>query len=295
MWIFPVAAVAAVLIFGPLVKVPEFKPAKPNPAQQTTSERDPVMLKLASLAYPAFALLNMLLYSILALGYGNFVHPGADALAAGVTGKVVSLYSFGGLLSAGILSGIPQAAWKWLKRVLGKGDTTSKEEPAPKSSELDSLSFWIRLGAVGLLGFIPFLFSNPLWVFIAMIPFGFTNVMAQLKLISQVQANVPPDKKGKIMGSLRTAMTLAAAIGTFGFGQLFKAFPTGTTPFVVLLGVLGAMAAFYLWIASRIKRHGTSMPAKAAINIAPVEQPATGKPTTAGDKIGRASCRERVS
>ncbi|MCX5794150.1 MAG: MFS transporter [Elusimicrobia bacterium] len=263
MWIFPVTVAAAMLIFGVFTKVPDYKPAQKKTAAPTAAERDPVMLKLASLAYPAFVLMNVLLYSILALGYGNYISPGNDALAAGITGKIVSLYSFGGLLAAAFLSGIPQAAWAWLKKVLGKDTaaprTADLEPAAAKKADLKNLSLWVRLGALGLLGFVPFLFANPLWAFIAMVPFGITSVMAQLKTLSQVQANVPPEKKGKVMGGLRTAMTLAAAVGTFAFGQLFKFFPASTVPFMIMLGVLGGLAAFYLWIAARISRHEASI------------------------------------
>ncbi len=262
MSLLPITALASLgaLFF---VAVPERQADASVPAAGTTAEADadPALLRIGTLGYPAFVVLNILLYSILAIGYGNYVHPGSStdeqALAAGVAGKIVSLYSLGGLVAGMILSGVLAAAWRKLRR--------SPEPPAETTDRLRSLNsivFWTRLGALGLLGFVPFLWTSPMLAAAGMIPFGLTNVMGQLKLVSLIQANVPSEKRGKVMGGVRTASTVAATAGLFAFGRLLKRYPASPVPFWALLAVLAALAAYCLWISRRLSRYIAGQTAK---------------------------------
>ncbi|MBI3551405.1 MAG: MFS transporter [Elusimicrobia bacterium] len=270
MWIMPAALAAAVVILALFLRIADVKKSK-GPAKEKTT--DPGLLKIAIAGYPALVLLNYLLYAVIAIGYGNFLHPGTtlveQAAASGVAGKIVSLYSAGGLIAAAILSGVPQAVWKWLKSkwpwlnkkaeaVAAKLPARFKTaEPAKEDPHADAKSAakWLIFSAIGMAGFIPLLFSSPLLCAIAMIPFGITNVMSTLQLISIAQSNTPQDKKGKVMGIIRTIATALATGGIFGFSKLFKLYPGSHFPFVIFLALGGVLAAYYVFTSIRLRRH----------------------------------------
>ena len=259
MSLLPLTAAAAAAVFAFFMKVPETRTAQARPAEAPPAP-DPALLKIGSWGYPAFLVLNILLYSILAIGYGNLLFPGGSpadqAGAAGAAGKIVSFYSLGGLAAAALLTGVLPAAWRWLRARLGR--PRPAEPPADPSAarrkELKSAFLWTCLGAAGLAGFIPFVFHSPLAASLGMIPFGLTNEMGQIKLVSLIQANVPQDKRGKVMGAVRTGSVLAATAGLFGFSQLLKRHPGGFFPYWVLLGALAGLALYYLWIGLRLRR-----------------------------------------
>ncbi len=260
MWIHPITAAAAAAIVFFFVKIPEGKPAAAtldSPPQQP-APKDPRILKIASLGYPVFVLLNMMLYGILAIAYGNFIFPGADqiaqAAAAGLAGKIVGLYSLGSLMSALALTGLLPKLWAWIKGKLGRPDSTQAPKDLDPNAELKAAAKWTLGAAVGLLGFVPFIWTYPMLAAAAMIPFGFTNIMGQLRLLSLIQSNLPPERKGKVMGTIRTVSTLLATGGIWGFTQLVKHFPASPMPFWILLGGLAIVAAYYAWIALKLKK-----------------------------------------
>ncbi|MBI5200168.1 MAG: MFS transporter, partial [Elusimicrobia bacterium] len=260
MWFHPITAAAAAAMVFFLVKIPESKPAALTldaPAENP-APKDPRVLKVASMAYPVFVLLNMMLYGILAIAYGNFIFPGADqvaqAAAAGLAGKIVGLYSLGSLMSALVLTGLLDKVWAWIKGKLGRPEAPQAPKELDPSAELKATAKWTLWSAVGLLGFVPFIWTNPTMAAAAMIPFGFTNIMGQLRLLSLIQANLPPEKKGKVMGTIRTVSTLLATGGIWGFTQLVKHFPASQMPYWILLGALAVVGAYYAWIALKLKK-----------------------------------------
>lgn len=264
MALLPITAVAAAGVYlfvkmGDVVK----KKALTGPAKP-----DARLLKIAMMAYPTVALINFLLYAIVAIGYGNLVHPGSSpveqAAAAAVAGKIVSLYSFGGLIAAAILSGIPGQLWGWLKKKFPKLGglesrfVKSKPEEDEHTSEIKAASKWLVLSALGMAAFIPMLWTAPTIAALAMIPFGIANVMSTLQLMTLVQKNAPLEKKGKIMGGLRTITTVLSTAGLFGFTWLFKhaaSLPAwmGGTPFVPILIVFAAIGVYYVVMSRKLK------------------------------------------
>jgi hypothetical protein len=272
MWIMPVTLAAATLILMIFLRIKDVKKEK-NAAPAKEKPTDPGLLKIAIAGYPALVLLNYLLYAVIAIGYGNFLHPGTTALeqaaASGVAGKIVSLYSVGGLVAAAILSGAPQAAWNWLKKKwpwLNKkaaaltAKLPARLKPAASGEEdphadAKSAAKWLIFSAIGMAGFIPLLFTSPLLAALAMIPFGITNVMSTLQLISIAQSNTPQDKKGKVMGMIRTLTTALGTAGIFGFSKLFSHYPGSRMPFTIFLALGGALAAYYVFTSIRLRRH----------------------------------------
>ena len=251
-------ALAAMLFFAGFTRVSEYRAKTQTNIPPKPVDRDPALFKIVRVAYPAVGVINILLYTILALSFGNFVHPGSNDLALNVQGKIVAFFSAGGLLAGAWLSGIPQYAWSWLKRLFDKKSAPAQAASDPakeKNRELKSLSFWVRMGALGLMGFGFFLMTNPLWAYGAMIILGITHVMASLKLNAHLQANMPSKGRGTILGVIRTAMFAAAAAGTYGFGKLqtlFEASPM--MPFAVMMGAFVVLGVLYLWLAHRIDR-----------------------------------------
>jgi MFS family permease len=272
LWIMPVALLASAVLLALLLKIADVVKAKKAVAAKPT---DPGLLKIAMSGYPALVLLNYLLYAVIAINYGNFIHPGTtiieQAAASGVAGKIVSLYSMGGLIAAAILSGVPQVAWKWLKSkwpwlnhqaenlaiLVSKKTGLKSEAPKEEDPHADARSAakWLILSAIGMVGFIPLLFSSPMLAALAMIPFGITNVMSTLQLISIAQMNTPQEKKGKVMGMIRTISTALATAGIFGFSKLFKLYPGSHFPFAVFLGLGAVLAAYYVFTSFRLRRH----------------------------------------
>ncbi len=271
LWIMPVALIASALLLALMLRIADVAKTKKAATDKPT---DPGLLNIAIAGYPALVILNYLLYAVIAIGYGNFLHPGASVLeqaaASGVAGKIVSLYSMGGLIAAAILSGVPQMGWKWLKSkwpwlnskaeevsILFSKKTGIKTDPKAEDPHADARSAakWLLFSAIGIAGFIPLLFSSPMLAALAMIPFGITNVMSTLQLISIAQMNTPQEKKGKVMGTIRTISTALATAGIFGFSKLFKLYPGSHIPFMVFLGLGAVLAAYYVFTSIRLRRH----------------------------------------
>jgi hypothetical protein len=271
LWIMPVALIASALLLALMLRIADVAKTKKAATDKPT---DPGLLNIAIAGYPALVILNYLLYAVIAIGYGNFLHPGASVLeqaaASGVAGKIVSLYSMGGLIAAAILSGVPQMGWKWLKSkwpwlnskaeevsILFSKKTGIKTDPKAEDPHADARSAakWLLFSAIGIAGFIPLLFSSPMLAALAMIPFGITNVMSTLQLISIAQMNTPQEKKGKVMGTIRTISTALATAGIFGFSKLFKLYPGSHIPLMVFLGLGAVLAAYYVFTSIRLRRH----------------------------------------
>lgn len=263
MWLLPITLGVATLITMFFLKLKEGASAAVKltsaPAPQAPeSKPDPKLLSIGRWAYPVLLLLNTLLYSALAIGYGNYLFPGADeaakAAANGVAGKIVSLFSLGGLFAGLWLSGLLQQGYAWLK-TKWPSLPALPAGPQDQRAELKSMAKWLVIGAISLAAFIPMLWTNAWLASLAMIPFGFTAVVSVLQVLSMVQQNAPADARGKVMGGLRTTTTLVGLAGFYAFSQLFKHFPASPVPFYALLGLNAAIGAYYLWIAWRVKKY----------------------------------------
>ncbi|MBI4423059.1 MAG: MFS transporter [Elusimicrobia bacterium] len=203
-------------------------------APVAAAARDPFLARVALSAYPAFLVLPLLLYNIVAIGYGNLLHPGAAAVdaaaAAGVAGRLVGFFSLGGLLAA-----------------LRASAAGRRVEPLPPggSRERALRAAYRRtlLGMLGVAGALPLLGASPLWAALGMIPFGYTNMLAQLELLSLLQEHAPERKQGRWLGLAGTAATLAAAAGILAFGQAAQAW-AAPAAFRVLLAGVGLIAAY---------------------------------------------------
>ena len=188
MWIMPIATVAACVVFIFFMPVPEFSTAPKAGAADTSAtpkkESDSRLLKISSWAYPAYVLPNTLLYGIIANAYANHIFT-SSVDAAGSAGKTVALYSVGGLIAAAILSGYIQPAWRWVRSKLGPAGPVAPTAPIPlspveeKAQALNSLRFWSLMSIAGLVCFVPFIWTNPWLVYIAMVPFGVVGTTAR--------------------------------------------------------------------------------------------------------------------
>lgn len=293
MSLLPLSAALAIGIFLLWLRTPKAvaaaSPAGAAPAAAVVKPHDPVLLKLGMWGYPAFLLVNGLLYLILAIAYGGALFPGATeaakAAATAVTGNLVAAFSVGGLLGASLLSGSAQQLWgrvgpKILRGAfapvdavfgaLGRLGVAAEERllrlarmaptgPQDPQLPLKKTALWVGLGAVGLLGLVPFMWSNPLVAYLGMVPLGITNTIGIIKMRSMVQANLPAQRRGELIGRMSTATNLALAAAVLGIGQLFTRF--GGDPiaaFGVVLAAFALVAAYTLWIAHGVRRHALS-------------------------------------
>lgn len=197
------------------------------------------VLKWSLIGAVIFDLMNLLIYRLIAPGFGKLV-AGSEGMAV-VQGNVVSMFSLGGLLLALTFLGL---AW-WAKR-------QKKAEPTPEekaAAERKSMLRWMMLGipALALLGVMGFniplaLPAFSLWgvdllptsvLAAALIPFGFFKVAASIKLNSFFNDKIPndPEKAQKAIsysGSLMTAISIILMVALkplFGAIPLFNPFP----------------------------------------------------------------------
>lgn len=185
-----------------------------------------------------FDLMNVLIYRLITPGYGKLV-AGSAGMAA-VQGNLVGMFSLGGLILAAVFL------------ILEKRDKKKNEGKTPDellASERSSMLRWTMLGipALALLGvmafnlvlpFAPVMFMDINWVpstvlAAALIPFGFMQVAASIKLNSFFQERLPSDS-GKVQkalafsGSAMTALSIVLMLALkplFGDIAAFNPFP----------------------------------------------------------------------
>ncbi len=196
------------------------------------------VLKYAFLGATIFDLMNVLIYRLIAPGYGKLV-AGSAGMSA-VQGNIVGMFSLGGLLLAATLLILEKRAKKKNK---------GKSEAELAAIERGSMLRWTLLGvpALGLLGvmafhlvlpFAPVMFMDVNWVpstvlAAALIPFGFIQVAASIKLNSYFQDRLPADsakiqKALAFSGSAMTALVIMLMLALkplFGDIASFNPFP----------------------------------------------------------------------
>jgi len=199
--------------------------------------KNPV-LKYSLAGAVIFDLMNVLIYRLITPGYGKLV-AGSAGMAA-VQGNLVGMFSLGGLILAAVFL------------ILEKRDKKKNEGKTPDellATERSSMLRWTMLGipALALLGvmafnlvlpFAPVMFMDINWVpstvlAAALIPFGFMQVAASIKLNSFFQERLPSDS-GKVQkalafsGSAMTALSIVLMLALkplFGDIAAFNPFP----------------------------------------------------------------------
>ncbi len=185
-----------------------------------------------------FDLMNVLIYRLITPGYGKLI-AGSSGMAA-VQGNLVGMFSLGGLILAATFL------------VLERRDKKKNESKTPEelvASERSSMLRWTMLGipALGLLAvmafhltlpFAPLIFAGVNWApstafGAALIPFGFMQVAASIKLNSYFQERLPADaakvqKAIAFSGSAMTALSIVLMLALkplFGDIAAFNPFP----------------------------------------------------------------------
>ena len=197
-------------------------------------------LKYSLMGAVAFDLFNILIYRLISPGYGKMTG-GAAGLSA-VQGNIVGMFSLGGLLLSVVFITMESIA----KKKAAKSPMTSE---AAAAAERSSMLRWFMVGipALGLLAtmalhvalpFAPLMLLGTNWMpssllAAALIPFGFFQVAASIKLNSYFQEKLPQDV-GKVQkalafsGSVMTALsilTMLAMRPLFSAVAVFNPFP----------------------------------------------------------------------
>ena len=212
------------------------------------------VLKYSLAGAVIFDIMNVLIYRLITPGYGKLV-AGSAGMAA-VQGNLVGMFSLGGLILA--------ATFLLLEK-RDKKKNEGKTEGELAAVERSSMLRWTMLGipALGLLGvmafnlalpFAPVMFMGINWVpstvlALALIPFGFMQVAASIKLNSYFQERLPSDsakvqKAVAFSGSAMTALSIVLMLALkplFGDIAAFNPFPY----LAMALVPLGA-AVFYI-------------------------------------------------
>ncbi len=198
-------------------------------------------LKYSLMGAVAFDLFNIIIYRLISPGYGKLTG-GAAGLSA-VQGNIVGMFSLGGLLLSVVFITMESIA----KKRAAKNPLTPE---AAAAAERSSMLRWAMIGipAIALLAtmavlrvalpFAPLIFLGTNWMpssllAAALIPFGFFQVAASIKLNSYFQEKLPQDA-GKVQkalafaGSVMTAMsiiTMLAMRPLFSAVTVFNPFP----------------------------------------------------------------------
>lgn len=220
--------------------------------------KDPALKRLAFWGLPSFKIFNYLLWYSLAVAFGSYLHPGdgsaAEAAAIAVGGKILSFHSIGWFAGSAIATGLLARAWLLLKARFGRAAPEAAPAPAEAQRRANrSLVFWVAAGPVGLLGFLPFLWTSVWPAALGMVLFGISNTVAQVKLSALLQSNIEPAEKGRVLGKANMLNLALVAVSMYGFNKLAASFPGSPLPFLVLLTAFVPLSLFYLWLAKRLK------------------------------------------
>ena len=197
-------------------------------------------LKFSLAAAAAFDLFNIIIYRLIAPGYGKMTG-GATGLSA-VQGNIVGMFSLGGLLLSIVFITLESVA----KKRAAKNPPTSA---AAAAAERSSMLRWAMAGIPALillaamavhvvLPLAPLLFLGTNWMpssilAAALIPFGFFQVAASIKLNSYFQEKLPQDagrvqKALAFSGSVMTALSIVTMLALrplFSAVAVFNPFP----------------------------------------------------------------------
>jgi hypothetical protein len=197
-------------------------------------------LKFSLAAAVAFDLFNIAIYRLIAPGYGKMTG-GAAGLSA-VQGNLVGMFSLGGLILSVVFLTLESRA-----KARAKAGPMTPEEAA--AAERSSMLRWMLAGipAIALLATMAFHLALPLAPLIflgtnwmpgsmlaaALIPFGFFQVAASIKLNSYFQEKLPSDadkvqKALAFSGSVMTALSIITMLTMrplFSAVDVFNPFP----------------------------------------------------------------------
>jgi hypothetical protein len=216
-------------------------------------------LKYSLAAAVVFDLFNIMIYRLIAPGYGKMT--GGEAGLSAIQGNIVGMFSLGGLLLSIVFITMENVA-----------KARAKKNPAPDAAtvaaaERSSMLRWTLAGipAIALLATMalhvalplaPLIFAGTNWVpssllAAALIPFGFMQVAASIKLNSYFQEKLPNDpakiqKALAFSGSMMTALSIVAMLA---MRPLFSAVAV-FNPFPYLAATLlpaAAIGIFYLY------------------------------------------------
>ncbi len=196
------------------------------------------LLKFSLIAATIFDLMNVLIYRLITPGYGKLV-AGSEGMAA-VQGNLVGMFSLGGLLLAATFLLLDKRAKK------KEGSMSDADKAAAERSSMLKWMFW-GIPALGLLGVMAFNLTLPFsplvllgtnWMpgtmlGLMLIPFGFFQVAASIKLNSYFQERLPADagavqKAIAFSGSAMTALSIVLMLALkplFGDIAAFNPFP----------------------------------------------------------------------
>jgi hypothetical protein len=214
-------------------------------------------LKYSLMAGVAFDLFNIMIYRLIAPGYGKMTG-GAAGLSA-VQGNMVGMFSLGGLLLSIVFITMENLAKK-------KAAATAQTPEAAKAAERSSLLRWTMaaIPATALLATMAFHIALPLapLVFLgtnwmpasvlaaALVPFGFFQVAASIKANSYFQEMLPQDA-GKVQKALAFAgsvMTALSIVTMLAMRPLFSAVNVfNPFPYLALALIPIAIGLFTLW------------------------------------------------
>lgn len=228
-----------------------------------------------------FDLMNVLIYRLITPGYGKLV-AGSTGMAA-VQGNLVGMFSLGGLILAAVFL------------VLERRDKKKNEGKTPDelaATERSSMLRWTLLGipALGLLSvmafnlvlpFAPLIFMDVNWIpgtvlAAALIPFGFIQVAASIKLNSYFQERLPADpaKVQKALAFSGSAMTALSIVLMLALKPLFGDI-TAFNPFPYLAMALVPLGATIFFIQRKLA-NATKPENMKLVNDAPGEKTAGG-------------------
>jgi len=197
-------------------------------------------LKFSLMTAAAFDLFNVIIYRLIAPGYGKMTG-GAAGLSA-VQGNLVGMFSLGGLLLSVVFLTLESRA-----KARAKKNPATPEQAA--ADERSSMLRWAMAGipALALLATMAFHWALPLaplmflgtnWMpssvlAAALIPFGFFQVAASIKLNSYFQEKLPQDadkvqKALAFSGSVMTALSIVTMLTMrplFSAVNVFNPFP----------------------------------------------------------------------
>lgn len=226
------------------------------------------LLRYAFLGYSVYMMLNPFLYSILAPAYGLLI--GGKAGMGGIFGTVAGLYSLGGLLG-GLYMAREQSKADKAQR---EGSMTPEQVNESLRKSMIRMMMWtIPTLAAFATVFLPnpaflaslaipypfisgyFIAPGTVTLFaLALIPFGFAQVISTVKLRSYFQAKVgDPSDMADAMGFFGSASLIISTIGLQSLSWLFQ-HTSGLTPFMVFGGVLVPLAVAYFLLTRRLDR-----------------------------------------
>lgn len=228
------------------------------------------VLKYSLAGAVIFDLMNLMIYRLIAPGYGKLV-AGSAGMAA-VQGNLVGMFSLGGLLLAATFL-LLEARAKRKAKPATKAEAEAKERSSLLKwmfAGIPALALLATMGFSLSLPFPPIMFMDVNWVpgtvlAAALVPFGFFQVASSIKLNSYFTEKLPDDPAvvQKALAFSGSAMTALSIVLMLALKPLFGDIG-GFNPFPYLAAALvpvGALLFFlHRWLAGATKPDAPSEP-----------------------------------